>query len=113
MTKKKYSLDFVKNGNPFVMPKWTTKKHKAALVQMNKECDGMSDEEKNDEFNYYIIFQTLKQIDPSVEISKIREMHPEDIIALFDAVYNEGRQGIYFQEGEKPKQRKKSTGKKK
>jgi len=112
---KKYSLKFVNDGKPFVMPKWTVGKHKAALAQLNEECKNMSDEERNDEFNFYVIYQTLKQVDSDVSIDAIKELHPEDLILLFNEVYNAGKEGIYFQEGqEKPQKRvKKSTGQKK
>ena len=112
---KQFTLKFVNNGKPFVMPKWTVGKHKAALAQMNAECEGLSDKEKDDEFNYYVIYQTLKQVDSEVSIDDIRGLHPEDLVLLFSEVYNAGKEGIYFQEGqeEKPQTKKrKSTGKK-
>jgi len=114
MTKKKYSLDFVNKGKPFSMPKWTTKKHKAALEELLKECKGMSDEEKNDEFNYYVILQTLRQVDSSVTVEDVKTLHPEDMIQLFNDVYNAGKTGIYFRQPKKGKSKKtkKSTGKK-
>jgi len=80
---KKYSLKFVNNGKPFVMPKWTVGKHRAAIAQMNAEGKDIPEEIKNDEFNYYVIYQTLKQIDSNVSIDDIRELHPEDLILLF------------------------------
>jgi len=108
--KKKFSLTFVNEGKPFILPNWTVGKHKAALAQMLEECKDMKDEERNDEFNYYVIYQTLKQIDPDVSMDDIRDMHPEDLIQLFNEVYNAGRVGIFFQQPEKGI--KKSTGKK-
>ncbi len=115
MTKKKYSLEIVKNGQPFTMPKWTVAKHKAALQELNKECKDLSNEEKNDEFTYYVILQTLRQIDSSVTIEDVKTLHPEDIVVLFNDVYNAGKEGIYFREPKKgsKKKTKKSTGKKK
>lgn len=114
MTKKKYSLSIVNNGKPFSMPHWSVKKHKAALQELNKECKDMSNEEKNDEFTYYVILQTLRQIDSSVTIDDIKTLHPEDIIQLFNDVYNAGKGGIYFRQPKKGKKgKKKSTGKKK
>lgn len=115
MTKKKYSLKFVKDGKPFMMPKWTVTKHKAALQEMNSECKDLSNEEKSNEFTYYVILQTLRQIDSSVTIDDIKELHPEDTLLLFNDVYNAGKEGIYFREPKKgnKKKGKKSTGKKK
>jgi hypothetical protein len=112
MTEKKYSLKIVNKGKPFVMPKWTVGKHRAAMSQMLAECKDMSEEEKTEEFNYYVIYQTLKQIDNDVSLEDIKTLHPEDLIQLFNDVYNAGKEGIYFRKGKKPKT-KKSTGKKK
>ncbi len=108
----KYKLKFVNKGKPFNMPHWTVGKHKAALATMITECKDMTEEERADEFNYYVIHETLKQIDPDVTIDDIKEMHPEDLVALFNDVYSAGKEGIYdkdFHKGEKTP-RKKSTG---
>ena len=104
---KKYSLKFVNKGKAFCMPKWTTGKHKAALAMMTKECKGMSNEEMNDRFNFYVIYQTLHQIDNNITIANIEDLHPEDLIELFNAVYNAGKEGIYFQSSPKKKGKKK------
>lgn len=96
------------NGKPFCVPHWTTQKHKAALAQLVKESDDkkLSKEEENDLFNYYVILQTLRQIDNTVTVEDIQTLHPEDLIELFSVIYNAGKQGIYFQQPKK-------TGKKK
>jgi len=111
---QKYKISFINEGKPFVMPKWSVGKHKAALAQLLNDNPNATDDEKMDLFNVYVIYQTVKQIDPSVSIDSIKEMHPEDQIQLFNAVYNEGREGIFFVEGEEPNPKpvKKSTGKK-
>lgn len=95
--KGKYSLDFVNNGEPFDMPNWTTEKHENALnqlVQYQKEKK-LSDKKANEEFKHFVIYETLKEIDEEVDIDKIRNMHPIDLVDLFNAVYNAGRKGIY------------------
>lgn len=110
---QKYSLKYVKAGKPFCMPKWTVAKHKAALEEMLAATPDLKNEERDDEYQYYIILQSLRQIDNEVTIEDLKDMHPEDLILLFNAVYNAGRSGILFQNGEKPRARKKkSTGKK-
>jgi hypothetical protein len=106
MDKKKVSLEFINKGKPFIVPKWTVKKHKAALARMNDECKGMPEEDKTDEFNYYVIYETLKQVDSSVSIDDIKELHPEDLITLFNVVYNAGKVGIFFREDTKKKGKK-------
>jgi len=113
---KKFSLSFVNKGKPFVMPKWTVGKHRAAMNKMLKDCKNLSEDEKNEEFNYYVIHETLAQIDGNVTIDDIRNMHPEDVVILFNEVYNAGKEGVYFREGKKPVKKqtvKKSTGTKK
>ena len=113
MTNKKYSLEIVNNGKPFIMPKWTVKKHRAALRNTVANTKNMSDEEQQEEFNYYVIYETLKQIDDSITVDDIKNLHPEDMMQLFNDVYNAGKEGIYFREGKKPQpKKKKSTGKK-
>jgi len=109
----RYSLKFVNNGAPFEMPNWTPEKHELALSKLEKGTKGMSEEQKNSEFKYYVIYETLSNVDPNCKIDDIRNMHPLDLVELFKAVYNAGREGIYFREGSKPKKRKKqkSTGK--
>lgn len=109
---EKYSLKFVNEGKPFCMPKWTTGKHKAALAMMIKECKGMSDEDRNEEFNFYVIYQTLHQVDNDIDIESVRELHPEDLIELFNAVYNAGKEGIFYVPQKGKQGSKKSTGKK-
>lgn len=112
MTKKKYSLSFVNDGKPFNMPKWTVEKHKRVLHKLSKRKK-MSEQDKEDFFQYYVIYETLSTIDDSVTLKNIKELHPEDSVLLFNAVYNAGREGILFREGSKPKsKKKKSTGKK-
>lgn len=108
---KQYSLKFINKGKAFSMPPWTIGKHKAALAQMNTECAGMSDEEKTDEFNFYVIYQTLKQIDSTVTIDNLRELHPENLVQLFTEVYNAGKSDIFLVQNPK-KGKGKSTGKK-
>jgi len=113
MAKKKYSLSFVNDGKPFVMPKWTVKKHRAAIKNTAKNTPNMSEEEQQEEFNYYVIYETLKQIDNSITVDDIKELHPEDMMQLFNDVYNAGKEGIYFRQPKKGKKKtKKSTGKK-
>jgi hypothetical protein len=103
MTEKKYSLKIVNNKKPFIMPKWTVGKHKAALARMLKENPKVSEEEKNDLFNYYVIYETLRQVDPEISIEDIKDLHPEDMIELFNEVYNAGKEGIYFRQPAKGK----------
>jgi hypothetical protein len=109
--KSKVKLSFVNNGKPFIMPKWTIGKHRVSIAQLVKENPDVGEEEKSVLFNVYVIYQTLKQIDPDVKLDDIKEMHPENLNDLFIAVYNAGKEEIFFEEGTKPKtETKKHTG---
>lgn len=115
MTEKIYSLPFVNDGEAFAMPDWTVEKHKSAMANLLKNTIDMSDLERDQEYKYYVVFETLKEIDKAVSMDNIKPLHPEDIIELFQAVYNAGKIGIYtedFRKGNRPRLNKKSTGKK-
>ena len=113
---KKFSLPFINGGKDFDMPNWTVAKHKAALEKLLQNTPGITQEERDEEFKYYVIVESLKEVDSSVtvDIVKAELPHPEDLIALFQETYNAGRVGIYaksFRQG-KPPSKEKSTGKK-
>ena len=119
MIAKPYSLKFVNNGEAFAIPNWTTEKHEASLSKLAEGTKGMPEEKKDGEFKHYVIHETLSAIDETGDctLDTIRNMHPVDLIELFKAVYNAGREGIYsadFLKGEKTpsKKRSKSIGKK-
>ena len=100
MTKKikePYSLKFVNKGKAFAMPNWTTDKHESALAKLAKDTKDMPIEKQDKEFKHYVIYETLSTIDKTGEctIEKIRNMHPVDLIDLFKAVYEAGKEGIY------------------
>jgi len=101
----KYTIKFVKNGEPFEMPDWTTKKHEAAIAECLKNCKDLPAEEQDKELRFYIIYQTLHEIDDTVKLDTIRNLHPEDLIELFEAVYNAGKRGIVFQEKSRTKKK--------
>jgi len=104
MTKNgEFKLSIVNNGEPFDMPNWTPRKHENALAKLsaNKE---LTDEERDNEFKYYVIHETLLEIDKEVTLDDVRHIHPKDLIDLFHAVYDAGKKGIYnpdFREGKK------------
>lgn len=98
-TKKiKYTLPFVNKGKPFEMPNWTPKKHENALANLAKYTKehNLTDKDADNEFKYFVIFETLQDIDNSVMLDDIRNLHPLDLIDLFYAVYHAGRSGIIY-----------------
>lgn len=112
MKKIKYHLDFVNDDKPFELPNWTPKKHEAALNKLDAATKGMTERQKNEEFKYYVVHETLITIDENCELEKVKNMHPLDLVELFHAVYNAGRKGIYFREAKKApsKRKQESTG---
>ena len=103
---KKYSLEFVNESKPFTMPHWTVGKHKAALEELLSDTKDWDKDARDEEYQFYVILQTLRQIDNEVTIEKIKDMHPEDLISLFNAVYTAGKTGILFQQPKKSKNQK-------
>jgi len=93
-------------GKPFVVPDWTVEKHEKAIalaVEYTKSNKDLSEVQKENELKYCIIYETLIEIDDTVEIENVRKYftHPENLVEMFNAVYYAGRKDIHFQEGEK------------
>lgn len=114
MAKKKllYSLDFINEGENFSLPNWTVEKHENTLEELITENADATDKERDRLYRYYVILQSLREIDDRVTISDIKKMHVDDLIALFEAVYNEGKKGIIatnFRKGKSPNKKKSST----
>lgn len=109
----KYTLECVNKGKPFVLSSWTVSKHKDVLREVKQWEDKIKDEKKLDEkYRHILILRGLNEIDPNVTEADLDNLHPDDLIALFAAVYYAGKQGIIdksdFQKGEKtPKGSKK------
>lgn len=116
MKKIKYTLKFVNNGKEFEIPNWTVQKHEKAMVHAIEAAKGkeLTAEEKENMLKFYIMLETLKEIDENVTIEDITDffIHPENIVEFFNAVYYEGKQDIYFRKVEKPPRKKKDTLKK-
>lgn len=95
--KEPYSYPFVNKGKAFAIPNWTTDKHESALAHLAADMEDMPKEKKEEEFKYYVIYETLSTIDTTGKctLEEIRRMHPIDLIDMFNAVYGAGRKGIY------------------
>jgi len=102
MTKIKYTIKCVNNGNPFEMPDWTVDKHENALakVSIDQEKNKWNDKKAENEWKYYVIHESLLEIDPNCRLEDLKKFltHPVTLIELFNAVYNAGRQNIYYVE---------------
>lgn len=96
---QKYNLKCVNKGKPFKMPDWTPEKHERALAKLvkAKKENKWTDKKTNAEFKYFVIHETLLELDPNCKFEKIPR-HPETIRDLFNAVYNAGKEDIFYKE---------------
>jgi len=104
MSKTKYTLEFVNDGKPFELPDWTVKKHEQALDRLIKKHGEAAVDKQDRLLRTYIIYETLVEIDPDVNIEEIENMHPDNQVELFSAVYTAGKKDIHFHD--KPSKRK-------
>ena len=111
--KVEYSLPFVNKGKDFVLSNWTVLKHKDVLREVKQWEDKIKDEKKLDEkYRHILILRGLNEVDPNVTEADLDTLHPDDLIAIFAAVYYQGKSGIIakkdFRVGKKtPKSSKK------
>lgn len=115
--KTKYSLPFVNKGKAFEVTNWTVRKHEHAMVKAIEAAKDkeITSDEKEQLLKFYIILETLQEIDATVTIEDISSFftHPENIVEFFNAVYYKGKQDIYFHQAEKnPPSKRKGTTKK-
>lgn len=92
----KLTLKFVNKGKPFEVSDWNVEKHEEALANCVKSTEGMSKSKQDAEFRYHVIHLGLKEIDPSVELETVRNLHPENVIELFNIIYGAGKVDIFF-----------------
>jgi len=117
MKKTKYNLEFVNEGKPFEVTDWTVEKHEKAIalaIEYTKDKKNISDTVKENWLKYAIIYQTLIEIDETVELESVAKyfIHPENLVEFFNAVYYAGKKDIYFRQEEKPPKKKNCTSKK-
>lgn len=112
--KTKYSLPFVNKGKAFIIPNWTVAKHEKAIalaVEYTKSNKSLTEAQKENELKYTIMYETLVEIDETVEIESVRKYftHPENIVEFFNAVYYAGKKDIHFHEALSQKNKKKNS----
>jgi len=101
-----YSLPFVNKGKDFTLSNWTVAKHKDVLREVKELEDKIKDEKKLDEkYRHILILRGLNEVDPNVTEDDLDTLHPDDLIAIFAAVYYQGKSGIIskkdFRKGQK------------
>ena len=86
-------LSFVNKGEEFVLPTFTVAMQEELLEQMReKETKKMSEEKQNQYWNKYTVLLSLKQVDKTVSMKNIDNMHPEDFIFIFKKIMSSGRE---------------------
>ena len=106
-----YSIKCILEGQPFEMPIWSVKKHEQLLEIMIPYDEKLSAEKTTQKeydrtYRLKMILLSINKIDPKVTENDLLELHPDDFIELWLAVYNSGKKGIKkessdFQNGEK------------
>lgn len=110
MKKTKYNISFVNNGEDFTLGNWTVRKHEEVLKEtaaFEKELKG---EKLDAKYRNLLILKGLHEVDKSVTEDNLLDLHPDEKVALFAAVYLQGKRGILaedranFQKKKNPKQ---------
>jgi hypothetical protein len=96
---KQYKLSFVIEGKPFVIPTWTVAAHEALLESMipldeKLKLKLIEQKDYDKQYRLRMILLSINKVDPKVTERDLLEMHPDDFIDLWVAVYNSGKTGI-------------------
>lgn len=99
MKKTKYMLSFVNKGKDFTLSKWTVRKHEEVLKETaqyegKKEDGKLEGDELDKKFRNILILKGLHEVDPNVTEDNLLDLHPDEQVALFAAVYLQGKRGI-------------------
>lgn len=105
--KEMYNLTFVNKGKPFTVSNWNVEKHKNALIELLQNHKKASQKKLDELYRYYVILQSLKEIDETVTIKDIANMHPENLVEFFNIVYYAGKEDVHFRQGKKKSPKKK------
>ena len=94
MKKTKYTLPFVNNGKPFTLSKWTVRSHEEVLKETAKFEGELKEKELDEKYRKLLILKGLHEVDPNVTEDNLLDLHPDEQVALFAAVYLQGKRGI-------------------
>jgi hypothetical protein len=106
MEKRKLSLKSVNDGEHFVLPTVTVKiqeKYMEKLAEIEKK--DYSDDKQLSESNKALLLTMLQEIDPSVGLSDIENLHPADFMTLVEEINNTYMEGREIVDEEKPKKK--------
>lgn len=107
--KIKYNLPFMNKGKDgkskdFTLSKWTVGKHKECLKELSK-YEKEPEKIRNEKWQTILILKGLREVDSSVTEDDLDTLHPNQLSALFAAIYLQGDDGIVakdFRKGENP-----------
>jgi len=94
MSKTLYTIPFVNKGKPFYLNKWTVRKHEEVLKETAKYEKELKGEALDGKYRNLLILKGLHEVDPSVTEDDLLDLHPDEKVALFAAVYLQGKRGI-------------------
>lgn len=99
MSKTKYTLPFVNEGKDFTLTKWTVRKHEEVLKETAQYEDddpkkGLKGDKLDKKYRNLLILKGLHEVDPNVTEDDLLDLHPDEKVALFAAVYLQGKRGI-------------------
>jgi len=92
---KKVQHTLINGGKEFVPNKWTYKKHKQVMKELAKVEGKLSNEEKEVKFQNLVVLKALEGIDDNVTEADLEDVHPNDRIELWFALYSAGKEGVY------------------
>jgi hypothetical protein len=106
----KYKIKQILNGKPFEIPAWTVEKHEKHMEEMIPYEDKLEEKtitqkEYDRTYRFKMILISLKEVDPTLTENKLRQIHPDNLVDLWIACYNSGKEDIVvnesdFREGE-------------
>jgi hypothetical protein len=101
-------MSFINKGNPFDMPIWTVAKHEQLLDEMlpldeKLKLKVIEQKDYDKQYRLKMILLSMREVDDKVTERDLQELHPDDFIELWMAVYNSGKKGIVVNEQDFPK----------
>jgi len=89
---KKIKLSFVNEGKEFIMPGLTVKNQENILKKLADIEKSGENESTAYEMNKHLVLIALKEIDKTVTMKDIENMHPTDFSILFKILWQNGRE---------------------
>jgi hypothetical protein len=101
-------MSFINKGSPFDMPIWTVAKHEQLLDEMlpldeKLKLKVIEQKDYDKQYRLKMILLSMREVDDKVTERDLQELHPDDFIELWMAVYNSGKKGIVVNEQDFPK----------